>query len=1033
MKLFWKILAGFLLLIIISGIGLRLYFNDERLREMVVPIVNESLGTKAEIDAVSLSLFSSFPDAGVRLNGMRIADKEGQPLVALDELLISVKIMPLLRSDYQISELVLNKPEIYYTVYEDGSTNIDFLMSEEEAEADTTESALSLAIPELTLRQGNLFYDDRSSGTGVEAKGLSGTLALKYTELIETTLDASLDSLSVRMDGEPYIENLAVNLQQSSTLDLENERLTLSNGKLGIRGLTLDLEGEVGDWGAEKMQLDLSIKSNSDNFGELLGLVPPEYESAIANLETRGELKLEGTISGYYGEDELPDFNFNIAVNDGYIKNNELPEAIRDIQLSFVANNQSVAINTLEAKAGANSVSGKGKILNPLEDNPSFEMDFNANADLSTVKDFYPISEFGVQRLAGKLKADILASGEIEDPENAQLKGDITLTGGLLQYEGVPKPVQNIEAKLTATNQKITIERASMSASNNKLSLSGAVLDPLDTKKMRLDMNGKAEVDLATVKEFYPLDEEELTMRGKLTSNFRLQGGIDEIEIDRLLKGTSVRLRNGYIAHASVANPIEDITFDGKILGRDVQIDRASFKTGSNSLAIKGKVQKFMSDDPVFNLKIDGEAHLNEVEEYYSLKPWVDQLSGRATLNLSAQGPAGDPLEIKLNGALTIANVEAKGGELPLPISKMGGKLSVTPNAMNLESFSMLFGSSDIQLSGKLNHYLSFMRENVTAKNRPAISGSYHSKLLDLDEMIDWDEETEESDEPIPIELPNMEGKVTANIELLKVLGFDITDIKGSARLTPKEIVLSDAEAGMFEGKARGDMTWKVPNPTKTEMVFSGELDQVSAPAFFRESSFLGENSDIHEYLTGDLSAKITYQSKLDPTLSPIIKTTVSEGSFGMSKARLKGHPTQVKIANLLGISELKNVALDKWESEFTIKDEVLTLTNLNLTSGDIGLELNGTQHLVTEKIDYKATIALPGSFKGAIQKVISKQATDALTQENGTIGVPLVITGTSANPKVRPDDSVIKSIVEEYLKGKGKDLIKNLFGGDGK
>jgi hypothetical protein len=138
-----------------------------------------------------------------------------------------------------------------------------------------------------------------------------------------------------------------------------------------------------------------------------------------------------------------------------------------------------------------------------------------------------------------------------------------------------------------------------------------------------------------------------------------------------------------------------------------------------------------------------------------------------------------------------------------------------------------------------------------------------------------------------------------------------------------------------------------------------------------------------------------------------------------------------MEIAKLLRAKELENIALDDWKSDFTIKNEVLTFKNLNITSADIGLQMEGTHQLVSGIINYKATIALPSRFKKGMEAVLSKQAVEALEQENGTIAVPLVITGTSEKPKVRPDKSVIEDIVKKYLKKKGGDLIKNLFGGN--
>ncbi|MDZ7694645.1 MAG: AsmA-like C-terminal region-containing protein [Balneolaceae bacterium] len=152
-------------------------------------------------------------------------------------------------------------------------------------------------------------------------------------------------------------------------------------------------------------------------------------------------------------------------------------------------------------------------------------------------------------------------------------------------------------------------------------------------------------------------------------------------------------------------------------------------------------------------------------------------------------------------------------------------------------------------------------------------------------------------------------------------------------------------------------------------------------------------------------------------------------GTFTMTKSRLKGHPLQQRLATFLSAEELQNIALDESKTDFSIENSILTINKLGLTSGDIGAEMSGTQHLVTEEIDYQLSVYLPGRFGGRIASILSKQAVNALTQENGTILLPLRVTGTHSDPRIRPDQEVIQPILKEMLKKKAGDVINNIFG----
>lgn len=1030
MKLFLKILAGVLIFFIVLLIGLNLYFTDDRLKSMILPEVQSAVGTEVQVERMSLTFFRTFPQFGVELENFTLPDPDGNTVAELDELLLGIELFSLLRDEISISKMILTRPVLNYRIYEDGSTNIDFLLALAEDEEAATEDGYAIAIPNFEIQSAAVNYRDDLGNTTVTMTDLNATISLAFADLIESTVSAQLGSLSATVDGSSYVSNLSLSLDQTSIIDLDNELLTLTKGILSIRGLGLNISGTISNWSAENPVFDLQFSSSSENFGELLRLAPPEYDEQFAGLETRGALSLDGYLTGSFTEDELPDFEFIINVTDGYLQNPELPDAIEGIVLRASINKELATIEEFRARAAENSVTASGTVERPLDDDALFSISFDGDADLSTVSGFYPIEEFGISQLTGLLAANLSANGRIDLPEEATFSGNFNLSNGSLQYVDVPRPIEGINARIQATQDLITIEESGFRAASNRLTLSGTINNPLDEERRSVDLTSNIDFDLATIKDFYPIDEDTLTLRGQFNANVILRGEPDPDQIERLLQRSTFELQNGYIAHKSLGKPLEDITLTAEATGTQLSIANARFTTGENALAMSGSVSNYLSDDPQFDLTFDGNAVFSDISSYYTLEPWIQELDGNAVMNLNARGPAGDPMQIALNGSLELSNVSALGDSIPLPVTDLQGMLNITPQAMTLERFSMNYGSSDIGLEGRVQNYLGFLEENHTStQTMPAISGSYKSVLLDMDEMIDWDEEVDPN-EPIPIYLPNMMTNVTAEIDELIFFGISITNITGSGRITPDQILMDEASAEMFEGTATGTMTWNVPEPDRTNILFTGSLNGLTAQSFFRDTGFLGENSTFHQYVSGEFSTDIRYYSEMNHALTPDMTTTDSEGSFGMTRARLNGHPIQQRVGDLLNSDELKNLALDEWEATFAIKDTVLTFSDFRLTSENIGLELEGTQHMVTDRVDYRATLFLPERFKSGIASVISDRAANALQTEDGTLAVPLRITGTATNPQVRPDTSIINQIIEDALKDGVRDRLRGIFGG---
>src|SRR5690625_5576029 len=106
------------------------------------------------------------------------------------------------------------------------------------------------------------------------------------------------------------------------------------------------------------------------------------------------------------------------------------------------------------------------------------------------------------------------------------------------------------------------------------------------------------------------------------------------------------------------------------------------------------------------------------------MEPWISELTGSASMNLSARGPVNQINQLLLNGNLVVENVSATGDSLPQPVTDLSATMSVTPGTMQLEAFTMQFGESDFQLTGTLNQYMGLDRKS-TRLNSSHVAISY--------------------------------------------------------------------------------------------------------------------------------------------------------------------------------------------------------------------------------------------------------------------------------------------------------------------
>jgi len=1024
MKTALKVIGILFAIFLILIIGLNLYLTDERIKGLILPQINESIGRDVQVDRMSFTLFRTFPNAGVRITNMRIPGEADQDtLASFSELLVSVKLWPLLSSEVQVSRLDIDRLDFTYIVYEDGTTNIDFLMDDMEVEPEPADDTMTIDLNRVRVTDARIVYDDRSEKTWMLLDGLNLVTSLRISDVIESDIDAELRGLTVRTDGQTMLSALPLKLVQKSVIDMDNETVELKEGSISIRGLDLAMTGRISNWSDEAMHVDLAFNSASDNFGTILELLPDTYREYVEGYETRGSLDLRGTVSGNVGGEQVPAFSVIVAVADGYLKHPDVNESIREIQLSVDANNDRIQIDRFTAEAGVNRLSANGFINKPLEDDADFDMNIDLNLDLGTVRDFYPLAQHGLE-LRGGMVLRAMASGMMSDPDNVRFDADIDVNNGYMKFDEVDKPIEDVHFRVNATQSRITIESLRAKASVNDLNMSGVINEPMNEERSSFDLTATVNLDLATISDFYPISADTLEMRGKLNFDGKAAGRTADAE-NATVNG-NLTLRDGYIRYHEFPRPIEDIVFESQIRGNTINITSSSLRSGSNRLAITGSVTDYMADSPRLNLQLNGTADFAEINDFYSLEEYVTHITGKAEMNLRVTGRTGDVENLAFNGTLNLRDGAINADSLPQPITNLNAALSFSNKDVRVSSFVMNMGASDFNFSGTLSDYMAMVAENATT---PAtLTATYRSRLLNVDELYDWDAEAPD-DEEFPIELPNLKSVLQAEIDEMIFLGVSFTNIKGQVETDPKKVVFRNTVADLFDGKISGEMAWNVPQPERTEIVFNGKMADVRLEAFFEEFSPMGK-SNFHKYMSGGFNMETNYSTWLNIYLDPEVETTKATGTFLMKRGTLKDHPMQVRVADLLKISEIRDLSIDDIDAKYRIANGVITFEHFNLTSRDMGMQLDGTQNLLNDQINFRLSLIMPGRFAEFLRPVITAQGVEAITREDGKMVLPVTATGTSENPVIGVDTAKLEEVIKNRLTEEAGDRVRDALRG---
>ncbi len=101
---------------------------------------------------------------------------------------------------------------------------------------------------------------------------------------ISSSIDVEVGSVSATIDSTNYLDGIPLSLTEESTFYPEEEIIQLKEGTFAIRGLEMDLIGTLSNW-SKTFNMDLQFNSSSDNFGDLLSLIPEnEYTRGLRGL-----------------------------------------------------------------------------------------------------------------------------------------------------------------------------------------------------------------------------------------------------------------------------------------------------------------------------------------------------------------------------------------------------------------------------------------------------------------------------------------------------------------------------------------------------------------------------------------------------------------------------------------------------------------------------------------------------------------------------------------------------------------------------
>ena len=710
MKKILKIVGIVLLVLILLVILTPILFKGQ-IEKAVKNSINNSVNATVEWEDLDLSLFSSFPDAELKLKNLSVINKapfEGDTLATSEELALSLGIPQLFKGGpYSINELALNRAYVNIKVDSLGNANYDIA---KETAADTTAqasnggSALSLDIQHYEINNSRINYLDESTKTFLRITDFNhygnGDFTADKTNL-ETNTEAIV---SFEFDSINYLNKNSLKLDADFEMDLANQKYTFLENEALINQLPLTFDGFV-KINEDNQELDLTFKTPSSDFKNFLAVIPETYAKNLDGVETTGDFTVNGMIKGIVDEEHIPMMDIAIKSDNASFKYPDLPKKVEDISIDAVLKNETglladtyVNLDQLDFRIDQDRFSAKGNFKN-LMDNPLIDLTANGTLNLANLEKAYPLDLD--MDLNGILNANLttnfdMNSIEKEQYQNVKSSGRASISNFKYTSPEIPNDVNIAKASLNFNTQKVTLEEMDIKSGQTDAKITGTLDNLMGYLFSDQQLKGRFNVQSNTfsVNDFMVAQTEETTNETENSSEEKettpTPTGEEAIKIPSFLDARlDFNAKNVIYDNLTLKNTKGAVV----IVDETASLENVSADIFGGNIGINGNVST-KNATPVFDMqlnlnRIDIVESFQNLELIQNLAPLAKALQGSLNTKINLSGNLTNeltPILTSLGGTAfaQIINAQVDTEKTPL-LSKLDGQL----NFINLDNLAL--------------------------------------------------------------------------------------------------------------------------------------------------------------------------------------------------------------------------------------------------------------------------------------------------------------------------------------------------------
>ncbi|MFC0779695.1 AsmA-like C-terminal region-containing protein [Flavobacterium sp. HJSW_4] len=715
-----------------------------------------------------------------------------------------------------------------------------------------------------------------------------------------------------------------------------------------------------------------------------------------------GKGDLNKAVFDLYSKAKIEKLNI-VYENEPYLMNKkidaDLITKVNINSLSFFFQQNNLKINQL-------LVDFKGK-FDILKD--GYNMDFVIKSDNSELYDVFTafppkyITWLSQTELKGKTDLLLTLKGKYITSQNIapDLDLDVKVKDGFVNYNKSAFPVSNLNLDIKTKVPSLNPDLVIVDAKNLSLNVNEDYLKSkffikgLKTSEINADF--KAKIDLEKLSNALGIPGIEL--KGALAGDVKANGVFDQKNKRFPVTNGTINLDNGYLKTSYYPNPITNITIKSNIKNQKGTFEDLKISLTPTQFTFEGKpvfVQADLSnfDDLNYDIKAKGELDVNRIYKVFSQKGL--DLDGFIKADLALKGKQSDAEKgnySKLNnkGTLELRNIGIASEYLPKKFIIKEGIFKINQDKMSFNNFLAAYGQSDFKMNGYLQNVF-----NYAMTNTGVLRGSFKvtSRYINVDEFMSSVDpntpvtqapkaETKQSEKAqtgVIIIPNNLNLQLIANAQKVNFDKLNLQNATGNLTMKKGKLTMQNTGFNLIGCNVAMNANYQAVTPQKANFDYAIKATDFDIKRAYNEIDVFRKMASAAEKAQGIVSLDYQLKGRLNGNMEPVYPSLVGGGTLSVKNVKVRGLKMFNAVSKQTNTQSIKNPDVSKVDIKTTVKNNIITVERFKFKFAGFRPRIEGTTSL-DGRLNLKMRLGLPPF---------------------GIFGIPLTVTGTQDNPKVK-------------------------------